>query len=107
MASDENPWDDGQGYRRRRGGKWVLPVAFLAVFVFLMIAFVTGRVAQLAPDGVVVEVGGVGLSVQCTPGTLAALRVGEITQLPTSLIVREDSLTLYGFLDEDEEEGYG
>ncbi len=67
-----------------------------------MIAFVTGRVAQLAPDGVVVEVGGVGLSLQCTPGTLAALRVGETTQLPTSLVVREDSLTLYGFLDEDE-----
>ncbi len=67
-----------------------------------MIAFVTGRVAQLAPDGVVIEVGGVGLSLQCAPGTLAALRVGETTQLPTSLVVREDSLTLYGFLDEDE-----
>jgi Holliday junction DNA helicase RuvA len=67
-----------------------------------MIASVTGRVAQLAPDGAVVEVGGVGLLVQCTPGTLATLRVGETTQLPTSLVVREDSLTLYGFLDEDE-----
>ena len=33
-----------------------------------MIAFVAGRVAALAPDGAVVEVGGVGLSVQCTPG---------------------------------------
>ena len=42
-----------------------------------MIAFVAGRVAALAPDGAVVEVGGVGLSVQCTPGTLAGLRVGD------------------------------
>jgi Holliday junction DNA helicase RuvA len=67
-----------------------------------VIAFVAGRVAALAPDGAVVEVGGVGLSVQCTPGTLAALRVGEPAHLPTSLVVREDSLTLYGFADDDE-----
>lgn len=67
-----------------------------------MIAFVAGRVASLALDGAVVEVGGVGLSVQCTPGTLAGLRIGESAQLPTSLVVREDSLTLYGFADEDE-----
>ena len=67
-----------------------------------MIAFVAGRVAALAPDGAVVEVGGVGLAVQCTPGTLARLRVGEPTRLPTSLVVREESLTLYGFADDDE-----
>lgn len=67
-----------------------------------MIAFVAGRVAALAPDGAVVEVGGVGLSVQCTPGTLAGLRVGEPAHLPTSLVVREDALTLYGFADDDE-----
>ena len=67
-----------------------------------MIAFVAGRVAALAPDGAVVEVGGVGLSVQCTPGTLARLRVGETAHLPTSLVVREESLTLYGFADDDE-----
>jgi Holliday junction DNA helicase RuvA len=67
-----------------------------------MIAFVSGRVAALAPDGAVVEVGGVGLTVQCTPGTLAALRIGDQAHLPTSLVVREESLTLYGFADEDE-----
>jgi len=67
-----------------------------------VIAFVSGRVAALAPDGAVVEVGGVGLTVQCTPATIAALRIGEQAHLPTSLIVREDSLTLYGFADEDE-----
>jgi Holliday junction DNA helicase RuvA len=67
-----------------------------------VIAFIAGRVAALAPDGAVVEVGGVGLTLQCTPSTLAALRVGEPAHLPTSLVVREDSLTLYGFADEDE-----
>ena len=67
-----------------------------------MIASVRGRVASVAPEGAVVEVGGVGLAVQCTPGTLAGLRVGAEARLVTSLVVREDSLTLYGFADEDE-----
>jgi len=66
-----------------------------------MIASVRGRVAALAPDTAVVEVGGVGLAVVCTPGTLAGLRVGEEARLATSLVVREDSLTLYGFADDD------
>jgi holliday junction DNA helicase RuvA len=67
-----------------------------------MIASVRGTVAALGPDGAVVEVGGVGLAVSCSPGTLARLRVGESARLATSLIVREDSLTLYGFADDDE-----
>lgn len=67
-----------------------------------MIASVSGRVASIGPDSVVVEVGGVGLQVSCTLGTLAALRPGEHTTLATSLVVREDSLTLYGFVDDDE-----
>jgi Holliday junction DNA helicase RuvA len=67
-----------------------------------VIAFVNGRVASAGPDGAVVEVGGVGLSVHCTPATLAGLRVGDRAHLPTSLVVREDSLTLYGFADDDE-----
>ncbi|HEV7876400.1 MAG TPA: Holliday junction branch migration protein RuvA [Nocardioides sp.] len=62
----------------------------------------SGRVAAVSPDGAVVEVGGIGLSVQCTPGTIARLQVGEQARLATSLIVREDSLTLYGFADDDE-----
>jgi Holliday junction DNA helicase RuvA len=66
-----------------------------------MIASVRGRVAAIGPDSAVIEVGGVGLSVVCTPGTLANLRVGEETRLATSLVVREDSLTLYGFADDD------
>jgi Holliday junction DNA helicase RuvA len=67
-----------------------------------VIAFVSGQVAALAPDTAVIEVGGVGLAVQCAPGTLAALRVGTPARLATSLVVREDSLTLYGFADDDE-----
>jgi len=67
-----------------------------------VIASVHGRVAAVGPDGAVVEVGGVGLAVSCTPGTLARLRVGEPARLSTSLVVREDSLTLYGFADDDE-----
>ncbi|MFI0774228.1 Holliday junction branch migration protein RuvA [Streptomyces sp. NPDC021212] len=67
-----------------------------------MIAFVSGPVAALAPDSAVLEVGGVGMAVQCTPGTLSGLRIGEPARLATSLVVREDSLTLYGFADDDE-----
>jgi holliday junction DNA helicase RuvA len=67
-----------------------------------VIAHVTGPVAALAPDGAVIDVGGVGLLVQCTPGTLAGLRLGERARVATSLVVREDSLTLYGFASDDE-----
>jgi Holliday junction DNA helicase RuvA len=66
-----------------------------------MIASVRGRVTAVGPDGAVVEVGGVGLAVSCAPSTLATLRVGQEARLATSLIVREDSLTLYGFADDD------
>jgi Holliday junction DNA helicase RuvA len=67
-----------------------------------MIAHVTGPVAAIAPEGAVIDVGGVGLMVQCTPGTLAGLRTGERARVATSLVVREDSLTLYGFASDDE-----
>ncbi|MFJ5594269.1 Holliday junction branch migration protein RuvA [Streptomyces noursei] len=71
-----------------------------------MIAFVSGPVAALAPDTAVVEVGGVGMAVQCTPNTLSGLRLGEHAKLATSLVVREDSLTLYGFADDDERQTF-
>jgi Holliday junction DNA helicase RuvA len=69
-----------------------------------MIASVAGTVTALTADGVVVRVGGVGLAVQTTPGTRARLRVGDDAVLATSLVVREDSLTLYGFAEDDERE---
>lgn len=67
-----------------------------------MIAGVRGQVLALGPDGAVIELGGFAVTVQCTPGTLARLRIGEVGRLATSLVVREDSLTLYGFADDDE-----
>jgi Holliday junction DNA helicase RuvA len=69
-----------------------------------MIASVRGVVAAIAPDSAVIEVGGVGLQVQCAPATLAGLRAGAEARLATSMVVREDSLTLYGFADEDEKQ---
>ena len=67
-----------------------------------MIASVRGRVLAVRLDAAVVEVGGVGLLVQATPATLAGLRTGQEAELPTSLVVREESLTLFGFADTDE-----
>lgn len=67
-----------------------------------MIAFVRGTVADVTLSSAVLEVGGVGLELHCTPPTLATLHVGSPATLPTSMVVREESLTLYGFLDDDE-----
>lgn len=64
-----------------------------------MIASVRGEVLSVGLDHAVVEVGGVGLAVHAAPATLATLRRGEQARLATSLVVREDSLTLYGFAD--------
>ncbi|HEY3528340.1 MAG TPA: Holliday junction branch migration protein RuvA [Nocardioides sp.] len=69
-----------------------------------MIAFVRGEVAAVTLTSAVVEVGGVGLELMCTPNTLATLRTGHQATLPTSMVVREDSLTLFGFADEDEKQ---
>jgi holliday junction DNA helicase RuvA len=67
-----------------------------------VISHLTGVVHALSPEGTVIEVGGVGLLVQCTPGTLATLRAGERARIATSLVVREDALTLFGFASDDE-----
>ncbi len=67
-----------------------------------MIAFVRGTVAQVGLSSAVIDIGGVGLELNCTPGTLATLREGATATLPTSMVVREESLTVFGFLDEDE-----
>lgn len=67
-----------------------------------MIASLSGDVTAASLDSVVIEVGGVGLLVHTTPATAAAARPGESMRVATSLVVREDSLTLYGFADDDE-----
>ena len=70
----------------------------------VVIARCAAQVLDIELDHAVVEVGGVGLAVHATPTTLAALRRGEQARLATALIVREDSLTLFGFADDDERE---
>ncbi|MEO6793276.1 MAG: Holliday junction branch migration protein RuvA, partial [Mycobacterium sp.] len=66
-----------------------------------MIASVRGEVIDIALDHVVVEAAGVGYKVMATPATLSTLRRGSESRLITAMIVREDSMTLYGFLDAD------
>ena len=67
-----------------------------------MISSVRGTVLAAQGSTAVIEVGGVGLSVQVTPQNALTLRVGHEATLRTTLIVREDDLSLYGFADADE-----
>jgi Holliday junction DNA helicase RuvA len=69
-----------------------------------LIAQLTGTVIQVGPTSVVIEVGGFGVLALCSPNTTAGLRLGEPATLATSLVVREDSLTLFGFAGVDERE---
>ena len=69
-----------------------------------MIAQLFGNVIGLGPTSVVIDVGGLGVRAQCSPNTAANLRIGQPATLQTSLVVREDSLTLYGFASNDERE---
>ena len=65
-----------------------------------MISLINGTVRSISLDKAIVEVGGVGLSLSITQKTSALLNVGVSAQFFTTLIVREDALTLYGFLDD-------
>lgn len=67
-----------------------------------MIAHVRGLVHHVSLSSAVLDVAGIGYEVICTPGTLARLRTGEEATLSTSFVVREESMTLFGFLDADE-----
>lgn len=67
-----------------------------------MIDFLRGAVHSATPDRVVIDVGGVGIAASCTPATAMGLRPGDRVELITSLVVREDGWTLFGFLDADE-----
>ncbi|OCB38919.1 Holliday junction DNA helicase RuvA [Mycobacterium malmoense] len=64
-----------------------------------MIASVRGEVLGVALDHAVIEAAGVGYRVNATPSTLATLRTGTEARLITAMVVREDSMTLYGFTD--------
>lgn len=67
-----------------------------------MIASVAGTVSTVQPSAVVIDVGGVGIRVSCTPQTAAAARPGEGLSLHTTLVVREDALTLFGFVEDEQ-----
>jgi Holliday junction DNA helicase RuvA len=72
-----------------------------------MISAVRGKVLEIGLDHAVIEVGGLGFEVRTTPATLAGLRRGEEARLSTTLVVREDSLTLFGFADAQARELFG
>ncbi|WP_328397197.1 Holliday junction branch migration protein RuvA [Nocardia sp. NBC_00416] len=72
-----------------------------------MIASIRGEVVELALDHVVLEASGVGYQLNATPATLAGLTRGEQARLYTALIVREDSMTLYGFADTEARDLFG
>jgi len=72
-----------------------------------MISRVRGQVLSIGLDHVVIEVGGVGLAITATPATLGTLRTGNEAILATTLVVREDSLTLFGFADTQARELFG
>ncbi len=69
-----------------------------------MIAHVRGTVQSVSLSSAIVDVGGIGFEVICTPGTLSGLRAGGEAQIQTSFVVREDSMTLFGFADDDEKQ---
>ncbi|WP_182353548.1 Holliday junction branch migration protein RuvA [Flaviflexus huanghaiensis] len=71
-----------------------------------MITILRGTVLSVSASNVVIDVGGMGFRVMGTPTTLSQMRVGTEATVPTSFIVRDDSMTLYGFADEDERDTF-
>ncbi|CAN2203302.1 RuvA Holliday junction resolvasome, DNA-binding subunit [Candidatus Nanopelagicaceae bacterium] len=71
-----------------------------------MISQLTGTVRQLTTEKVVLEVGGVGYLLSITPRTSAQITLGSAITLSTTLVVREDSMTLFGFLDSKDRDIY-
>ncbi len=75
---------------------------FVSLREFLMIASIQGQVIHIGEDSIIVEVGGIGYLIFVTKIFHTSLRRGEKISLFTHLVVREDSLTLYGFKDQEE-----
>lgn len=71
-----------------------------------MIAQLTGEVRSITVDRIVLDVAGVGYFISVTPGTSSAITLGNTLTLHTSMIVREDSMTLFGFLDSKSRETF-
>jgi len=64
-----------------------------------MIAQLTGTIRSINNDRIILEVAGIGYLVHVTPVAATTLVLGNSLTLHTSMVVREDSMTLYGFLD--------
>ena len=71
-----------------------------------MIAQLTGTVRHLTTEKLVLEVGGVGYALSITPRTSMQITMGSVVTLSTTLVVREDSMTLFGFLDSHDRDIY-
>ncbi|MFV0405432.1 MAG: Holliday junction branch migration protein RuvA [Propioniciclava sp.] len=71
-----------------------------------MIAQLTGTVVAVGGTWIVLDLAGFGVKVLCTPATVASVRMGASATVATSLIVRQDSLTLYGFADDAERDAF-
>ncbi|MER0089158.1 Holliday junction branch migration protein RuvA [Corynebacterium sp. KPL3927] len=69
-----------------------------------MIAALRGEVLHIGLDHGVIECGGVGYKFLATAKTLGTLRRGETAFVLTTLVVKEDALTLYGFTSDDDRE---
>jgi Holliday junction DNA helicase RuvA len=67
-----------------------------------VIAQLTGKIAFLDLSSAIVDVAGVGYSLQITATTSRSLALGQQVTLATALIVREDDMSLYGFISQDE-----
>lgn len=71
-----------------------------------MIASLRGTVTHTTTGRLVVDVGGVGIAVTCLPHVAMTSRAGDVIDLHTTLVVREDSLTVYGFGDADQRDAF-
>lgn len=71
-----------------------------------MIARISGTVVAAGATWVTVDLHGFGVKALCTPATAGSVRIGQATTLATSLVVREDSLTLYAFAEDDERDAF-
>lgn len=64
-----------------------------------MITSVRGTCLSVTTEAAVIEVGGIGLVLTCTPAALARLVIGQEARLDAALVIREDAWTLFGFDD--------
>ena len=71
-----------------------------------MISHFSGMVSAAGPTWVVLDNHGVGIKVLCPPATAASARINQDMSLHTSLVVREESLTLYGFVEADDRDAF-